>query len=101
MRSDGWVDTPNDRRLRGLAERSESVSYWMSVTGAGHNDFVATPLFSPFADRIGLKGPIDGETVVGIIDVYLIAFFDRYLYEIGGAVLDDPPSEEVILEFLP
>lgn len=101
MRSDGWIDTPNDRRLRGLAERSESISYWVSVIGAGHNDFVATPLFSPLADRIGLKGPIDGETVVRIIDEYLIAFFDRYLYEIGGAVLDDPPPDEVILEFLP
>ncbi len=48
-----------------------------------------------------MKGPIDGETVVRIIDDYLISFFDRYLYEVGGAVLDDPPPDEVMLEFLP
>jgi hypothetical protein len=69
--------------------------------GAGHNDFVLTPLFSPVADRLGLKGPIAADTIVEIIDDYLIGFFDRYLYEIGGAVLDETPPVEVSIEFLP
>jgi hypothetical protein len=84
-----------------LAERSESAAYWTDVVGAGHNDFVLTPLFSPVAERLGLKGPIDADAVVQIIDDYLIAFFDRYLYEIGGAVLDEAPPAEVRIEFLP
>lgn len=101
MRSDDWTDTPNDRRLRGLAERSPSVSYWLGVGGAGHNDFVLTPLFSPIADRLGLKGPIESERVVPIVDSYLVAFFDRYLLGLGGAALDEPPPPEVELEFIP
>jgi predicted dienelactone hydrolase len=101
FRSEDWIDTPNDRRLRGLAERSEQESYWIGVTGAGHNDFVMTPLFSPVADRLGLKGPIASDRIIPIIDDYLVAFFDRYLYEIGGAVLDGNPPPEVSIEFLP
>jgi hypothetical protein len=101
MRSDEWIDTPNDRRLRGLAERSPSVSYWLGIGGAGHNDFVLTPLFSPIADRLGLKGPIASERVVPIIDSYLVAFFDRYLLGLGGAALNEPPPPEVELELIP
>jgi hypothetical protein len=100
MRSDGWRGTPNDRRLRGLAERSPSVSHWIGIEGAGHNDFVMTPLFSPFADRLGLKGPIDSSRVVPIVDSYLVAFFERYLLGVGGSTLDQPPPPEVELELI-
>jgi hypothetical protein len=100
FRSETWIDTPNDRRLRGLAERSEQESYWMGISGAGHFDFVMTPLFSPVADRLGLKGPIPSSRIIPIIDRYLVAFFDRYLYEIGGAVLDEEPPPEISVELL-
>jgi len=101
IRSDGWRGTPNDGRLRGLAERSPEESYWIDLVGAGHNDFVLTPLFSPIADRLGLKGPIPAERVVPILDTYLTAFFERYLLGSGGSALGEPPPAEVDLEFLP
>lgn len=101
MRSDGWRGTPNDGRLRGLAERSPSESYWIGIEGAGHNDFVLTPVFSPVADRIGLKGPIPADRVLPIVDTYLTAFFQRYLSGDGGSALDEPPPPEVMVEFLP
>ena len=101
MRSDGWRGTPNDGRLRGLAERSPFESYWIGIEGAGHNDFVLAPLFSPVADRLGLKGPIPSERVVPIIDTYLTAFFQRHLLGTGGSALDEATPPEVSLEFLP
>ena len=101
MRSDTWRDTPNDGRLRGLAERSPSISYWMGIEGADHNDFVITPILSPVASLLGLKGPIPADRVIPIIDDYLTAFFDRYLFGVGGAVLDEPPPPEVTLEVIP
>lgn len=101
MRSDGWRGTPNDGRLRGLAERSPSISYWIGIEGADHNDFVITPVFSPVASLLGLKGPIPAHRVIPIIDDYLVGFFDRYLFEMGGAVLDEPPPPEVSLEVIP
>jgi predicted dienelactone hydrolase len=101
MRSDGWRGTPNDLRLRGLAERSPSVDYWIGLDGAGHNDFVVTPLFSPIADQLGLKGPIESDRVITITHAYLVAFFDRYLLGVGGAALDQPPPPEVEFEVVP
>ena len=101
MRSDGWRGTPNDGRLRGLAERSPFESYWVGIDGAGHNDFVLTPAFSPVAARLGLKGPIPADRVIPIVDTYLTAFFQRHLMGTGGAALDDTAPAEVSLEFLP
>ena len=101
MRSDGWRGTPNDGRLRGLAERSPFESYWIGIEGAGHNDFVLTPVFSPVAARLGLKGPIPAERVVPIVDTYLTAFFQRHLLGAGGSVLEEPAPPEVTFEFLP
>jgi hypothetical protein len=73
----------------------------MDLVGAGHNDFVLTPLFSPIADRIGLKGPIPAERVVPIIDTYLTGFFQRFLLGVGGTALDERPPSEVTIDFLP
>ncbi|MEX2279830.1 MAG: dienelactone hydrolase family protein [Acidimicrobiia bacterium] len=101
MRSDGWRGTPNDGRLRGLAERSPFESYWVGIEGAGHNDFVLTPVFSPVADRLGLKGPIPADRVIPIVDTYLTGFFQRYLMGTGGSALDERPPDEVRFEFLP
>jgi predicted dienelactone hydrolase len=101
MRSDGWRGTPNDGRLRGLAERSPFESYWIGIDGAGHNDFLLTPIFSPIAARLGLKGPIADDRVIPIVDTYLTAFFQRHLLGSGGSALDEPTPAEVSLEFLP
>lgn len=101
VRSDDWRGTPNDGRLRGLAERSPTESYWIDLVGAGHNDFTVAPLFSPVADRLGLKGIIPADRVLPILDTYLTGFFSRYLTGSGGSALDEPAPAEVGIEFLP
>lgn len=98
IRSDEWRQRPNDRRLRGMSERSPAVSYWISLLGSGHYDFTLLPMLSPYADRLGLKGSIPADRVVTIIDDYLNGFFDRYLIGVGGAVLDESPPPEVEVE---
>ena len=100
LRSDAWRDTPNDRRLRGMAERSPVLSYWIGIDGAGHEDFVMAPLLSPFASQLGWKGPIDADRVMPIVDSYVVAFFERFLLGVGGSVLDQPPPPEVELELI-
>lgn len=100
MRSDGWRGTPNDGRLRGLAERSVGNTYWIGIEGAGHNDFVLTPLFSPVAARLGLKGPIPAARMLPIVDRYLVGFFDHTLLGAGTAAIDQNPFNEVSLEVL-
>lgn len=100
MRSDDVRDTPNDRRLRGMAERAPSLSYWISIDGTGHNDFTMAPLLSPFAASFGWKGEIEAERVLPIVDSYVVAFFERFLLGVGGSVLDQPPPPEVDLELI-
>ncbi len=100
MRSDEWRGTPNDGRLRGLAERSGATTYWIGIEGAGHNDFVVTPFISPAAARLGMKGPISAGRVVPIIDRFLQGFFDSSLLGAGTAAVEQNPFEEVMLEVL-
>ncbi|MBW3666183.1 MAG: dienelactone hydrolase family protein [Actinobacteria bacterium] len=98
MRSDGWRGTPNDSLLRGIAGRSEAVTYWLGIEGAGHNDFTVAPFFSPFGYQMGLKGPIPTGRLTPIVDNYLVGFFDVFLLGTGTAPLDSVDFPEVALE---
>jgi hypothetical protein len=100
MRSDEWRGNENDNLLRGIAGRSESITYWLGVEGAEHNDFVFTPLLSPIAAQLGLKGPIPAGRIIPIIDNYLLGFFDVFLLGTGSAALDNVSFEEVSVEVI-
>ena len=100
MRSDEWRGNENDNLLRGIAGRSESITYWLGVEGAEHNDFVFTPLLSPIAAQLGFKGPIPAGRIIPIIDNYLLGFFDVFLLGTGSAALDNVSFEEVSVEVI-
>ncbi len=98
MRSESWQGTDNDALVMGIAGRSTARAYVVGISGADHNDFVATPLFSPIASQLGLKGPIAAGRVLPIIDNYLVGFFDVFLLGTGSAALDTVSFEEVTVE---
>ena len=100
MRSDEWRDIENDAILRGIAERSTMVTYWVGVDGALQSDFEITPLLSPFAARLGWTGPVPAGRIIPIVDRYLIGFFDVYLLETGSAALDTASFNEVSVEVI-
>jgi hypothetical protein len=100
MRSVEWQEKENDDVLRGIAERSESITYWIGIDGTAHNDFVMTPLFSPIADDLGLRGPIPSGRIVPIINQYLLGFFDVFLLGTGPASIDTVSFDEVSLEII-
>lgn len=100
LRSAEWDDLPNDAILRGIAERSESTTYWIGIDGSGHNDFLMFPLFSPLTDEMGLRGPIGAGRMIPIINQYLIGFFDVFLLDTGPASIDTVTFDEVGLEVL-
>ena len=95
MRSDEWRSRSNEALLRGIAARGDDTTYFVDVIGAGHNDFVMTPLISPLASSLGMKGPIPAGRVIPIIDNYLLGFFDVFLLETGTAALDSVSFPEV------
>ena len=100
MRSDEWRSNDNDPVLRGIADRSTEITYWLGIEGAGHSDFVVAPLLSPVADRLGLKGPIPAGRIIAIIDRYLLGFFDVFLLDTGSAALETVSFSEVALEVI-
>lgn len=95
MRSEDWVDTPNDGLLRGIAARGESITYLVDIEGAWHNDFLMTPLLTPLASQFGLKGPIPASRVILAVNNYLRGFFDVFLLDTGSAALDSVTYEEI------
>jgi hypothetical protein len=100
MRSDEMRGTTNDAVLRGIAARSQAITYWIGVEGAEQSDFVVTPLLSPVAHQIGLRGSIGAGTVLQIVDNYLLGFFDVYLRGTGSAALDSVSFREASVEVL-
>ena len=95
MRSEDWVNSPNDGLLRGIAARGESITYLVGIEGAWHNDFLMTPLMTPLASQFGLRGPIPASRVILAINNYLRGFFDVFLLDTGSAALDSVTYEEV------
>jgi dienelactone hydrolase len=100
MRSDEWRDNENDAVLRGIAERSENVTYWIGVDGAIENDFTVAPLLSPVTEQLGLTGTIPAGRVIPIVDRYLLGFFDVFLLGTGSAALDTASFPEVTVEVI-
>ena len=100
MRSDEWRDDENDAVLRGIAERSEAVTYWIGVEGTVENDFTIAPLLSPIAEQMGLTGTIPAGRVIPIVDRYVLGFFDVFLLETGSAALDTASFDEVTVEVI-
>jgi predicted dienelactone hydrolase len=79
IRSDPWVDLPNDERLRLLHEAGSARSELLVLSGSNHYDFVAVSQISPLAPILGFKGPIPGPRAQQILTHYLVSFFDETL----------------------
>jgi len=83
MHSDNWdsLDHPeNNYGLIGdLVEASTGEVFELVIQGTKHYDFSSLPLLSPLAVNLGLKGPIDGDLGLEIINFYSVRFFDQYL----------------------
>jgi predicted dienelactone hydrolase len=65
----------------------------VTILGTAHYDFTDLPMLSPLAPQLGLKGPINGQRVVEIVDDYLLAFFDQTLKGQPTALFDGPSSQ--------
>ena len=83
MHSENWdsLDTPerNYGLIGTLVEQASNEVVEITIQGTKHYDFSSLPLLSPLAENLGLKGPINGELVLEIINAESVAFFDYYL----------------------
>ena len=82
MFSQRWtdeLDSRNNQLFRNFIPNVKQSSGVITINGTAHYDFTDIPLLSPLAPWLGLKGPINGELVVTIVNDYLLSFFDMTL----------------------
>jgi predicted dienelactone hydrolase len=76
---------------------SNGIAYFLLIQGTKHYNFSDFPLRLLLPARIeysraGYIGPISAGRGLGIVNAYLVAFFDRYLRDIGADLLNGPAS---------
>jgi predicted dienelactone hydrolase len=97
--SEGWGSDENKVRFQRLYKELRGDSYQLEIEGTRHYDFSDLPLLSPLSPWFGLKGPIDGERVLGIINEYVVAYFDRYLKDVENDLLNGPSLDYPEVKF--
>ncbi len=74
-------------------QRASAPSYRVLVSGAKHVNFTDLSIMAPvFGRQMGVIGTIDGDTMIAIMNDYVVAFFDRYLKGMESPLLDGTVS---------
>ena len=97
--SEAWANGPDHSVVKDLYAnaRSDYSSYY--IEGTPHFDFSDLPAATPLAHFLGLKGPIEGDRVLEIINKITIAYFDQHL---NGRAPDWTSSpQEMLPEVVP
>jgi hypothetical protein len=88
MQSEKWSTERNTRLFNVLFSNMKAQDYKLVINGTKHYDFTDIPLLTPLAPLIGLKGPINGQRGLQIINDYTLAFFDQYFKNTPSTLLD-------------
>ena len=93
MHSENWdsLDTPawNYGLVGTLVDQASNEVVEMTLAGTKHYDFSSLPLLSPLTVSLGLKGPINGDLVLEIINAESVGFFDQTLKGDESASLEE------------
>jgi predicted dienelactone hydrolase len=81
---------------RDIYESAKSDVYFLTVKGAKHLNFSNFNLFSSLDREHQILGKIDGDRMEKIMSGYTLAFFDKYLKDIGSPVLKRSDFAEVV-----
>ncbi len=92
MFSEVWENRRGDNMIMydQFSTHIASPHYRFYLTNTAHFDFSDLPAFSPLAAKFGLKGTINGERALRIVNDYTLAFFDLYLKGHTNTLLDGP-----------
>jgi hypothetical protein len=70
-------------------DRSESRAYMVAIKDALHGNFCDLTVAKKYIKQEGILGPIEGEKFLKIMEYYVLAFFDKYVKGVPGAVIED------------
>lgn len=69
--------------------RAENSAYMVALRDALHGNFCDMTLVKQYIKLEGIVGPIDGEKFFNIMVYYVRTFFDKYVKEVPGTVIED------------
>ncbi|MEE4194879.1 MAG: hypothetical protein V2J07_06750 [Anaerolineae bacterium] len=94
LQSEDWSGERNTVMFDTLFNNLHSpVTAKLSINGTKHYDFTDIPMLTPLAPLIGLKGPINAQRSLSIINAYTVAFFDQTLKNIPSTLLDGQSAD--------
>jgi predicted dienelactone hydrolase len=101
MHSEGWTQDEHWDQFMEFYPNLPGAVYSFAIEGTRHYDFTDIPLLSALAPALDLKGPLDGERVVTIVNAYTLAFFNQTLKGNSEPLLSGTNQEfpEVDFEF--
>lgn len=79
LRSEEWLETPNDKRLRRLHAGTTAAQGRVTIAGTLHRDFTMLPLLSPLSAPLGLSGTTPPRELHDIIDEWTVAFLNHHV----------------------
>jgi len=87
--SELWPSQENTALFEELQSNSPQAA-WLTLLGSDHYDFTDLPMLSPLAHLLGLKGPLDGDRTLRVINDYALALFNKALKGESSELLDGP-----------
>jgi hypothetical protein len=69
--------------------RVENSAYMVAIRDALHGNFCDMTLAKKYIKLEGIVGPIDGEKFLNIMEYYVQTFFDKYVKDAPGTVIED------------
>lgn len=70
-------------------ERAEESAYIVAIKDALHGNFCDMTLATEYIKLEGINGSIDGEKFFRIMKYYVLTFFNKYVREAPGTVIED------------
>jgi len=74
--------------------KSLANSYLLRIDGTTHFNFFDFSIMSPLYKRLGVLGPINGNTMVEIVSLYSLAFFDATLKGVAPEILQSTEQSD-------
>ncbi len=82
-----------------IYDRGNNTLYWIVIQGSKHFNYCDLSMVSPMFKTVGFLGDIDGYRMEGIMNTYLLAFFDQHLKGIDSPLLAGSSTSYPELEF--
>ena len=99
--SEQWSNKSENVALFDQLDSHSDQAVTATILGTKHYDFTDLPLLTPIAAQLGLKGPINGERVMRIVDDYSLSFFNQALLGQPTTLMEAPSAQYPEVMFPP